>query len=675
MSEVFDSCDSLTPANGSWAIAGGGGDFALNTMVVVNGKFQMIFADTTTPSTYPYNFGGMFYKRPSGTAWNFIGKELIRFRITRSGTFQGNDLANLQLELVTNWTGPIGAQYLIGDKIRATDTEITIDIDLRDTPNPIDLSTIQQLAFGLWENIPSPTQFTVDNIELLAPPWKPLEARITPSVQQEVYENGVVEFACVGVYGTQPYTYKWFVNGAQDPDPSSTTSKFTFVRSNSGSYSVLCEVTDSANSKIFSDAISVSVLAYQPFTPYLPNFILLQDQNIWYTGSNKAFILDQKYREQLLRDLSHMNIQYVVVFVGFWDATNPSAPTIWHYSPSALVHDWVRTPAYYQEFIAQCHVLGIKVLCWIEDSSVGTMDISPANYDNIWVKIKEAIDMGFDGFADDIENWVGKDNSGTGEGTTANNVTQNAFLNDLTQRLHSLPTPKIHAPFTAFDWTQSQNEYLNVDFIQSMFYTNKTTLADPQCDYFWQEQFGEYSGHTIPPASPLIVGLFFHVNNPPEYDTMTEQIVKLDQLIANYGHPKMYGFFIWYYETMTSQDIVAWNNWIGTMPSKGIPPTLEQVTFNVATTTNGGTSLPVGANTVAVGTFINAIPNSGYQFKEWLLDAISYSTAKSIPITQGMSGKTLTATFEPASAPVQLPFHDNFVLLDPKWQKINGTWA
>jgi hypothetical protein len=304
----------------------------------------------------------------------------------------------------------------------------------------------------------------------------------------------------------------------------------------------------------------------------LPNFVLIYDQPWLYQNTN---ILDVGHRQKLISDLSTANCKYAVVFIGYWDATDPTNPLI---SPTlgALSgpQNYVRTPIFYQELIAQLHEIGIKVFCWIEDG-VGLMDISPANRPNIFHAIFEAVNIGFDGFTDDVENWVGHSDGSTAILRQADYDVQIDYLNNVTTVLHD--NGKLHAPAVGFDWEQYVNQRLHVDFILSMFYSDRTTLADSQCDIYWRENLGIYGNVS---ASPLVVGLFMHKeNNPAPYDTMAGMLVKVDSLLDTYPHPMLYGFFIWIYEYMDDADWTSWNSWVSTLPGKDIPPTAQASPF------------------------------------------------------------------------------------------------
>jgi len=211
---------------------------------------------------------------------------------------------------------------------------------------------------------------------------------------------------------------------------------------------------------------------------------------------------------------------------------------------------------------------------------------------NILPLIKNLMDMGFDGYLDDIESWVGK--AADPEGTQAD------WLNYLTPWLHNGANfvdgrLRLNMPATAYDWRQRLNHRLNVDYICSMFYSAPSTLEDSQCEGYWQENFGIY-GRTqaqyTPPASPMLI-MLMHSNfnqNP-----LSWQLAKVDYLLNKYPHPNLYGFGVWLYEYMGIQapdDWTVWNNWLNTLSTFNVPPattttsTSGTQTVTITTTTD-----------------------------------------------------------------------------------------
>lgn len=599
--ELFDACDSLTPANGSWEVTNDA-TFALNTIAVVNGKLVMTFA--ATPQTYAHNFGGAFYKRPSSISWNFLGKELLRFRITRNSTLSANSLANLCLDVVADpW---VVSTYLMGDKITVTDTEIIVDIDLRyPTSGELapDLSSIRQFGFSIWEYVAGQTQFTVDTIELLVPPFAPLQASITPNVNKQIFEGDQLVFNSQAIGGTRPYTYAWYVNGILE----ATTQSFTFSKPNAGQYDVFCEATDADGSTAQSSVITVTVTVLPlPIVPTMPNAMLIYDQS-WLAMNQNILSANLP---KVIRDLSYANCQFAIIFVGYWNSTDSTHPTI----------SWIHDAAFYQNVINQLHAIGVKAIAWVEDDGWGVttqMDIRPANRQNIYPAIIEAMNMGFDGYFDDIENPVGTHQD------------QIDWWNSLTSVLHTIG--KLNMPAVGYDWQQNTNQYLYVDYIVTLFYSNRSTFEDPQGEYYWQENFGEYSPpyaphDDTPPASPVILCI---MNSNSNQNPLSWQLSEAVRYLQLYGHPNLYGFGVWLYEYMgtNANDWTIWDEWVKTLAQYGVPPpsTTIQHVLSIASTTGGTTDPASGSYNIYENTTqqVVAIPDAGYMFDRWEIDGVN----------------------------------------------------
>ena len=103
-----------------------------------------------------------------------------------------------------------------------------------------------------------------------------------------------------------------------------------------------------------------------------------------------------------------------------------------------------------------------------------------------------------------------------------------------------------------------------------MFYSNKSTLEDPEAAAFWQENFGEFLLNNQPPASPVILGIMNYDGNA---HPLKWQLNQIDELLAKYGHPKLAGFSIWLYEYMGTNpdDWQQWNNWITRLQTQNAP--------------------------------------------------------------------------------------------------------
>jgi hypothetical protein len=246
--------------------------------------------------------------------------------------------------------------------------------------------------------------------------------------------------------------------------------------------------------------------------------------------------------------LGQNNINYAFVFVGYWDATIPTNPTV-GYQHSA---------AFYANVIDAFHEANIKVLAWIE-SYIGMMDLRAYNRQNIYDAIVECMNIGFDGYNDDVEDWTGT------------NQDYIDYLNGATTVLHNLG--KLMTADVAFDWEQNTNPYLHMDFIVTMFYSDYSMFEDPQGADYFQENFGQYEGNNNPPASPVILGIMNCLR--PECNTfsISYQLTQCSNYLATYNHPQLVGFCIWLYEYMGSygqtDDWSQWNSWINSVGTDG----------------------------------------------------------------------------------------------------------
>lgn len=272
---------------------------------------------------------------------------------------------------------------------------------------------------------------------------------------------------------------------------------------------------------------------------YSANAVWIYDQPWIHYGPN-ANILSANL-SKVVADLSGANIEYAIVFVGYWNASTNNI-------------NYFHTDAFYATVISALHAIDVKVIAWGEDGG-GTMDITPTNRQNIYNSIVACMNKGFDGYSDDIEAYVGTRQQWID------------YLNNCTAVLHGLG--KLHMPAVPYDWQQNINQYLHVDYILSMFYGSRSTFEDAQATYFWQEDFGEYEGHDTPPASSIIIGIMnFYGSSISGTNTnpLSWQLAQCSNLLASYGHPQLAGFCIWVYEYMdvNAPDWSAWNNWIVT---------------------------------------------------------------------------------------------------------------
>jgi len=258
---------------------------------------------------------------------------------------------------------------------------------------------------------------------------------------------------------------------------------------------------------------------------------------------------------KVVNDLSSNNIEFAVVFVGYW-----SQPATINYQ---------HTDAYYTNVINQLHAVGVKAIAWAEAYNA-PMDITTANRNNIYNAVIDCMTrMPWDGYNDDIEPpFIGTHQD------------QIDFWNGLTPILHGLG--KLNMPDVGFDWEQNTNQYLHVDYILSMFYGSRSTFEDPQAPYFWQEEFGMFNGHNTPPTSPVILGVMNYYGNTKPLAWQLSQAAKY---MAQYGCPNLAGFSLWLYEYVGTSfdDWEQWNYWITRLGTNGAnAPPLYALTLNTA---------------------------------------------------------------------------------------------
>jgi len=617
--EVFDSCDAVD----DWVVESSKaiptqGDNTLEVDTVDKmegaGSLKAVWASNAP------NWGGVIYKRPTSGLWDFSQKPILRIRMKIDKT-----LPSLSFGMVTGQaSGWEGFGYDIASKIPVGAADYAVvEIDLR-TPIPRadgmlpDLSLIKQFSFSTWNAyVELPVTMHFDFMTKDVGTTLPLQVTITPKNNQTVYAGDKVNFSATAVGGSTPYVYAWYVNN----QAVASGSTFTFSESATGTYNVKSVVTDAAGNTASSAVVAVTVLTLPPpFTPTAPNAMLIYDQPWLYTNQN---ILGNM--PKVISDLSRANCKFAIIFVGYYNATDPTHPTV----------AWVRSAAFYQNVISQLHAIGVKAIAWIEDGGGGTMDIRPANWQNIYSVILEAMNMGFDGYFDDIEGWVDK--------TSGVDQKQIDWLNSLTPVLHNIG--KLNMPAVGYDWLQGINNKLYVDYICTMFYSNRSTFEDPQGPYYWQENFGEYQGNNKPPTSPVIVFIFNAVYNA---NPLSWQLNEATKYLGLYGHPNLYGFGIWLYEYMTDADWVVWNEWVKTLPQYGVPPLGATVNLTISTNdVSMGTTDPApGTYQITQGssTQVSAIPQTGYMLGHWELDGVNVSTSTPYSVTMDKN-HTLLAVF------------------------------
>jgi hypothetical protein len=231
--------------------------------------------------------------------------------------------------------------------------------------------------------------------------------------------------------------------------------------------------------------------------------------------------------------LNGSHIRYAFVFVGYWNSTTNDI-------------DYTISDELINATIEGLHQINMTVLAWAETQDAN-LDVTAANRENLYSSIVKCMDKGFDGYNDDVEGHRGSMQDWID------------YLNNAAVVLHD--ADKLMTADVACDWQQNTNPYLHIDYIVSMFYSDKSTFEDPQAAAYWEENFGQYMGNNNPPASPVILGIMNYYGNA---HSLSWQLQKLDNSLSNYNHPQLEGFSIWLYEYMGTNpdDWQQWNNWI-----------------------------------------------------------------------------------------------------------------
>jgi hypothetical protein len=222
--------------------------------------------------------------------------------------------------------------------------------------------------------------------------------------------------------------------------------------------------------------------------------------------------------------------------------------------------DWTITNATIDTAIAAFHAANIKVFAWVENEATINLT-SSIIVQKIYKTVISLMGLGFDGYNDDIEDWIGS------------TQTDLNYLNNETAALHNIG--KLMTADVGYDWTQSVNNHLYIDHIASMFYSSRSKCEDPQGAAYWQEDFGEYGGSYGSPTSPMIIGIINYYGNTYP---LTWQLNWIDNALATYSHPSLVGFCIWLYEYISQSDWQQWDYWINRI---GVStPTAYYVTVN-----------------------------------------------------------------------------------------------
>ena len=540
---MFDSCDSIV----GWTVLSskavetqGDNTLTVDTANKVEGTGSLLATLAATGG----NWGGMFYKRPSSGVWNFSQKPIMRisFKLNQELSSEQDILLDLVCGTVNNsWAG--------GFKVGLKNSSILgqfvqIDVDLRTLTSEGEFfnpSQVKQVSFtSAGGYFPTAISFNLDAIDNVAGGSLPLLGTLYPK-SSTIVVGSPQTFKASQIGGSAPYTYVWRVN--QVVQHGTVGDTYVFSSLDVGTYVIVCDIQDSMGTIVTTNSATIMVNSLKNI-PNPHNAMLIYDQP-WVAAKQNCL---NNYQEVVDR-CKNGNTEFAIIFVGYINSLNPTSPRIEYY----------RTADFYKTVINAFHVAGIKVIAWAEDgySNLGLCNISPANWQNLYTMILGAVNIGFDGYLDDIENWTGPHGQNTPDNASSY-LDHIAWLNSLTPVLHNIG--KLNMPVAGFDWQQHENNQLYVDYICSMFYSSVSTLEDPQGDYYWQENFGEWDGHNTPPASPMIVLL---MNGYMNANPLSWQLAQVSRLLDTYPSPNLAGLGVWIYEYMwnTASDWDAWNYW------------------------------------------------------------------------------------------------------------------
>ena len=225
----------------------------------------------------------------------------------------------------------------------------------------------------------------------------------------------------------------------------------------------------------------------------------------------------------LVSTLLANHIKYAIIMVGYWNAANPSAPTINpHFHPLS----------YYSSVCTTLKNAGIIPIAWVEGGvswgeCVGTPNITPANYAAYNAQIAKVMSLGFSGYSDDVESYTG---------TQSQYI---AYLNQQNTYLHGLGNLCMPA-VSSNNGGNNINKYLHVDYILSMFYWTSSLFEQPDASIYWQEEFGLGTYHNAfgTPASPILFGIDGEQGNQ---NPISWQLSQFTQCLNLYGSSNLAG--------------------------------------------------------------------------------------------------------------------------------------
>jgi len=252
----FDSCDQVN----SWDYT------SKDRNLLIIDSADKVEGSASLKGIMGVGYGGMFYKRPVGTIWDFTYTPMIHIWVKTNASIPG-----LKFELVTGDIGNPAAWCSFKYNVQVTSgewREVTIDLRQPDEASegllPV-LNISKQISFFTWSYLSSPASLNWDNITLTAGPYIAPRMVVRP-VDPTVTINQTVVFSTYVLGGESPYSYSWYVNGSLQE--GQTSSSFTFIPSTSGTYNITCQVTDNRGNSTYAESdVTVVSLPLSPPTP------------------------------------------------------------------------------------------------------------------------------------------------------------------------------------------------------------------------------------------------------------------------------------------------------------------------------------------------------------------------------------------------------------------------
>jgi hypothetical protein len=315
--------------------------------------------------------------------------------------------------------------------------------------------------------------------------------------------------------------------------------------------------------------------------------------------------------DEVISSMTSGSVTHAVLALGYWDFKNGQVTVNAGYDENNHpITGYGHDASFYTNVINQMHAAGLEVIAWMMDGACyddryGQCNLNPQYLPQYLPYVKEMMDMGFDGFCDDIEYWVWTDNGYWTQWA--------AWENALTEYLHdgtnfndgkprtSAPACGIYNDIADGEAGDCVGELLTADYNLIMFYVNEMT--DPSVGSLWYpEVLGQYTAdppvappdetaypaNPFTPLTPVIIVLMIPNGCYSEINgyTVLDQLDFYTDLVPQWEVGELAGFGIWVWENMNylpySDPIrpnpnadaywSAWNTFVTTtLPSYGVP--------------------------------------------------------------------------------------------------------